>query len=151
MNEEAIPQPSPGLKLSDIYYVLFRHKWKILLISVLGVGIAAALPFIVSRPYQSDARIFIRYVLEERSPAQTTGDSRVKSPDEGGASVINSEIAILTSLDLAQQVADSLGPQRILGRSTGTGSDDRFRAAKAINDGLSVVPPVRSSVVSISF
>src|SRR5688572_13405690 len=105
MNEEPDIQPSPGMTVGDIYYVLFRHKWKIIVVSAIGLIIALALPTLVSRPYQSEAKILIRYVVETKSPGQVNGeDSRVKSPDEGGASIINSEIEILTSLDLAQEV-----------------------------------------------
>src|SRR4051794_23767342 len=117
MSEEPISPPSPGITLGDIYYVLFRHKWKIISVSAIGLIIALALPSLISRPYQSQAKILIRYVVESKSPGQVSGgDSRVKSPDEGGASIMNSEIEILTSRDLAQQVADIVGPEKILGK-----------------------------------
>ena len=33
--------PAPGMNLGDVYYVFFRHKWKIALVFVLGVAGAA--------------------------------------------------------------------------------------------------------------
>src|ERR1051325_11082735 len=88
---------SPAINLGDIYYILFRHKWKILAISGVGIVLALILPLIRQVPYQSEAKLFIRYVLETKSPGQMrAGDSSVKSPDERGENVINTELEILT-------------------------------------------------------
>lgn len=150
MNEEPIIPPAPGMTLGDIYYILFRHKWKIIIFSALGLITALILPAVMSRPFQSEAKIFIRYVLETKSPGQAGGDSRIKSPDEGGGSIINSEIEILTSLDLAQQVADIIGPEKILGHPV-TGPKDRFKAAHLVREGLVVPSANKSSVIHLVF
>src|SRR3954465_2375687 len=123
------PTPSPTLALGDIYYILFRHKWKIILFSGIGLIAALLLPLVWKRPYQSEAKLFIRYVLETKSPGQVgVSDARVKSPDERGENVINTELEILTSLDLAQQVATNVGPEKILAKAGG-GVDAQIAAA----------------------
>lgn len=142
--------PPPGLSLGDIYYVLFRHKWKILIISVLGLLAALLLPRVMTPPFQSEAEIMIRYVVENKSPGQTASDdARIKSPDEGGASIVNSEIQILTSLDLCQQIADDIGPEKILAKAGG--GKEREAAAALIHRNLIVSVPNRSSVIQVVF
>src|SRR6476660_4952605 len=115
--------PPPSLSLGDIYYILFRHKWKILLISLCGVVLALLLPLVWPRPYQSEAKLFIRYVLDSRAPGPVSAnDPKVKSPDERGENIINTEMEILTSLDLALEVATNIGPEKILAK-IGGGTD----------------------------
>ena len=137
------------MTLGDIYYVIFRHKWKISIISALGLLAAGVLPFVTPRLYQSEAKIFIRYVLENKSPGGMAGGATsITSPNEGGGGIINSEIEILTSLDLAQQVAESIGPEKVLAKAGG--GKDRNGAAGLIQANL-VVLPAKSSVITIRF
>src|SRR5262245_41717547 len=97
--------PPPSINLGDIYYVLFRHKWKILIISGIGLLLALLLPLVWSRPYQSEAKLMIKYVLDKQGPAPMAGsDQRMKTPDDRGENIINSELEILTSLDLCMDV-----------------------------------------------
>jgi len=138
------------MTLTDIYYIVFRHKWKILLISGAGLIAALLVPLVWHRPYQSEAKLFIRYVLETRSPGQVgANDQRVKSPDERGENVINTELEILTSLDLAQEVARSIGPEKILGK--GAGEADLYKAAVVIHQNLLPDVPKKSNVIRIIF
>src|SRR5437763_174207 len=87
------PQSSLSINLGDIYYILFRHKWKILCVSAVGILSATCLPLIWRLPYQSEAKLLIKYVLENKSPGQVGGgDARAKSPDERGENIINTEL-----------------------------------------------------------
>src|SRR5580704_17480702 len=112
-NNRQIEQP-PGITLGDVYFVLFRHKWKILLCSV--AGIVAAIVFFLFNPppYQSDAMLFIRYVVDSRSLSPAANNSTTTSPDEMGESIMNSEMEILSSFDLALEAATNIGPEKIL-------------------------------------
>src|SRR5438445_205325 len=80
-----------------------------------------------------------------------TNDSRGKPPDELGENIINSELEILTSLDLAQEVVtkQDIGPEKILAKAGG-GADPQ-RAAALIRKGLIVDVPKRSSVIRLVF
>lgn len=151
MNSKQNGVASSSLNLGDIYYIFFRHKWKILLIITLGLAAAASVYFFWPTPYGSEAKLYIRYVVETKNPAQMgQNDPRIKSPDDrGGESIINTELEILTSLDLAQQVADAIGPERILGQEHG--GTNRFAAAGIIRKNL--IPEVgrRSSVIRLVF
>jgi len=148
MNEKATAPPSSGMTLADVYYVLFRHKWKILLVS--GAGLLAAVGFFFLWPvtYGSEAKLFIRYVQDAKSPGQVgTADPKVKSPDERGENIINSELEVLTSLDLALEVATNVGPEQILAKAGG-GADPN-KAAGLIHAGLLVEVPKKSDVIRI--
>src|SRR5262249_20977166 len=105
MNQKQIPPPAPGLALADIYHVLFRHKRKIISISALGLIAASLVYFFLPLPYVSQARLLIKYVLETKAPAQMGTKDLSLAQVEEGESVMNTELLILTSFDLAKAVA----------------------------------------------
>lgn len=142
---------APSLKISDIYYTLFRHKWKILLCSIAGVAAAFALYRMSPPPYQSEAKLFIRYVITEGNPpAPGRDDTTTKSPDQRGETIIRSELEILTSMDLANDVVKSVSAARILGDAKIEG-DATNAAATLVNRNLSIEVPPNSSVIRVSF
>jgi uncharacterized protein involved in exopolysaccharide biosynthesis/Mrp family chromosome partitioning ATPase len=136
------------LTLDDVYYVLFKHKWKIIICST--AGLLGAVALVAFRPpmYESEAKLFIRYVLDSKSPTPTPDGSRVISSYDG-ETVINSEIEILNSLDLAEQVVDTVGADKILAKAGG--GKDRIQAAKIVRKGLVVEVPNKSNVMRILF
>src|SRR4051794_25700823 len=104
-------QPS-GLNLNDILFVLFRHKWKILLFTAAGL-VAAAAVYVSSRTYQSQAKLLVRYVVERNAIDKL--ETPIASPSSQTAfeSILNSEVEILTSWDLATEVAQAVGIERL--------------------------------------
>ncbi len=143
------PPPGPGLGLNDVYYVLFRHKW--LILGGCGAGLVAALALylLMPTPYVSQAKLLVRYVQDTRSVGTPEKDSVVKSPDERGDSIMNSEVEILTSRDLAEKVAGLIGPARIMAQAGG--GTNAVKAASVIAAGLSVESPKRSTILQIRF
>ncbi len=147
-----------GLGLNDILYVLFRHKWMILAFVVAGILAAASLFFIIPTKYSSEAKLLVRYVVDSRSMASVEKDPQFKSPDTRGENVLNSEVEILTSLDLAEEVADLVGPERILAK-TGVKTNaldrdslKRIAAAVIANPkNLTVEIPKNSSIIRIYY
>ena len=150
MNHSAdFPQenPSGGMGLNDIYFILFRRKWIILFFGLLGIAAAGGLYLGYKPVYRSDAKLLVRYVVEEKPPPG--GNSQVREPDNAGASIIQSEIQILTSLDLLSQVAEAVGPSRIVGGIEKQA--DKFLAAAAIAERLRIDVPPRSDIIQITF
>lgn len=142
--------PSPSFELGDFYYTIFRHKWKILLCSLAGIAAALAYRKFSPYPYQSEAKLFVRYVItEDRSLGPAGDDSVIKSPDQRGETIMKSEAEILTSLDLAQEVAAEVGPAKILASTGGAQSQDA--AAVMIQKNLTVEVAPYSSVIRIVF
>ena len=148
-DENTTMNPGAGIGLEDVLYVLFRRKWMIL--SFVGVGLlaAAALFFLKKPVFQSEAKLLLRYVQENRSATTVDKDSQIKSPDSGGDALINSELEILSSLDLATQVAEIVGPEKIQGT---VGKDtNAIKAALIIQKGLKVDVPRRSSIIRLLY
>lgn len=145
------PVAAPGLTLDDIYHVLFRHKWKILIIWAIGIAAAAFIWKTTPVFYKSDSKIQVQYVVENKAPALpgASGDANLRSADPSGEGIINSELQILTSYDLALDVADMVGVEKILAKNGG--GSDRYAAASVIGNGLRVEPVPRSPVIAISF
>src|SRR5208283_3156477 len=100
-----------------------------------------------SVPYESEARLMIKYVHENKPPEQI-GPDAASSRDLSGESVIYSEIEILTSLDLANNVAEILGPAKVLAKAGG--GTNRIAAANLIRNGL-VPMAVKGDVIELVF
>jgi succinoglycan biosynthesis transport protein ExoP len=153
MNHTNLPQPAPqtlNMTLGDIYYILFRHKWKILICSAVGLFAAFAFHVLRPPPFQSEARLFIRYVVTDNKTLGPDGaNGTTQSLDRGGETILNTELQILTSLDLAKQVAEIIGPDKILAKMGG--GNDLNRAAGVIRNGLTAEAPPASSVIQIVF
>lgn len=138
--------PALGLKLTDIYYVLFRQKWVIL--GCLAAGLLAGIVVFFTQKtlYWSEAKLLVRYVTSTRS-VEAVG-SQTKSPDFGGENVINSELEILTSHDLCEEVARRVGPEKLLGKGRGS---NVTAAAEVIYKGLDLNNPHRSNIIRVRF
>src|SRR5580700_8076694 len=74
--EEQPIQSSIGL--SDILFVLFRHKWKIICCGLVGLVAAGTVYFLVPPAYESQAELLVRYVLERN--AVDGLDNQIKTP-----------------------------------------------------------------------
>jgi polysaccharide biosynthesis transport protein len=155
MNEKRQEPPAGMMSIGDIYFILFRHKWKIVACSLAGLLGAILLLFVVKPPqYQSDAMFSIRYVVEGKSLTPPGEDSNARPLDEQRASIINTEIATLNSLDLAKQVVQVMTPEAILPQailSKGMTNNLADRAAFFVRNGLTVEPLADSSVIRITF
>jgi uncharacterized protein involved in exopolysaccharide biosynthesis/Mrp family chromosome partitioning ATPase len=132
-----------GIHLSDIFFALFKRKWTIILCTLLGITGAAAVYFLSPPIYQSQAKLLVRYVLE-RSAVDSIDNTTRPNQSKTGDSVIDSEVQILTSWDLAVQVADAIGPKRL-------GAPSKEAAAGAIISGLQVTASKGSDVISVSY
>src|ERR1700751_5897537 len=69
-----------GFNLSDILFVLFRHKWKIIFCGFVGLIAASTVYFLVPSPYESQAKLLVRYVMERSAVDGLDGgmDSQIK-------------------------------------------------------------------------
>lgn len=139
-----IEMPAIGIKLSDIYYILFRRKWLISGFFIIGLLAAVAVYFAQRQLYWSEAKLLVRYVIDTKSVESGIG-TQVKSVDYGGDSILNSELEILTSLDLCEEVASLVGPEKIFPKA-GT---NLIAAAVAIYKGLTVENPRRSNIIKV--
>jgi polysaccharide biosynthesis transport protein len=146
-NNGGVPNAG-GLTLEDAYFTLFRHKWLILAFLCLGIVGAALVPILRPPPYVSWAKLMVLYVVD-RGANMAGPDAVVRSTEAGGQSVINSEIEILKSADVASNAAVVVGPQKILAKLGG--GDNPTAAAAIVYKGLEVENPRGTDVLIVSF
>jgi uncharacterized protein involved in exopolysaccharide biosynthesis/Mrp family chromosome partitioning ATPase len=153
-----------GIHLSDILFALFKRKWTIILCALVGIVAAATFYLFYPPVYESQAKLLVRYVLERSAvdPIEGTRPSGTSSSDT--AKVIGAEIAILTSWDLAVQVAQAIGPKRLLppadllakvahkiGLNQPSTAAKETAAAGVVSSGLSAVSTKGSNIISVSY
>ncbi|HTV40894.1 MAG TPA: Wzz/FepE/Etk N-terminal domain-containing protein [Candidatus Sulfotelmatobacter sp.] len=148
MNNNGQAAPAAGISLGDIYYTIFRHKWKIVAMSLMGFVAAAAIYHVKAPLYQSQAELLIKYVPES-TEGLVGDDQHVIVPNSDGGEVINSEIRILTSLDVAEDAASNIGPANVLPK---LGAKATVAQAAGFIRGNLVAEPAdgRSSVIVVT-
>src|SRR5215831_4428006 len=107
-------QPPSGVKAGDILFALFKRKRTISICAAVGIIVAAAVYFIYPPSYESHAKLLVRYVTERSALDPVEAEKAAAAANNEADRVIDTEIEILTSWDLAMQVAQALGPQRLL-------------------------------------
>ena len=139
------PRPA-RMGLRDLLYILFHHKKKIILFTLLGL-IGAAIVFF-NRPvvYESRAKLLVDYILSRSS---LDGIETETGTGRSMASVLNAELEILTSWDLAVQVAETVGPERILPDAGDKATVPA--AAMTFENGLSVQNNRNSQVITVAY
>jgi uncharacterized protein involved in exopolysaccharide biosynthesis len=141
------PPDQSGLGLHDILFMLFRHKWKILSLTLGGLIAAVAFYLSVPAAYESEAKLLVRYVME-RSAVDGL-DSQIKTPTPENHTLINSEVEILTSTDLIRQVAEAIGVSRFASGPVSEVATEK--AVEAINQSLEVSVVKDTSIISVAF
>lgn len=131
----------PSFGLQDILYVLFKHKWKIMISSAIGLGAAATL-YVTRKPlYESEAELVINSVLQR--DVFDGHETEKNAEGRGGEQVVNTEMLILRSGDLAKEVASAIGPERLLPEQ---GKAARLQdAALVVQMGIEVTPAFKGS------
>lgn len=126
-------------KANEVLFVLFKHRRKILLCAAVGI-IAAIVYLRVPHRYESNAKLMVRYVIDRSAIDKVDPQAQMLS----GEAVINSEVEILTSWDLAVQVARAIGVVRLAPEGTETD------AAQKIRSSLSVTALKESNIILIA-
>src|SRR6266550_8488160 len=149
MTEHRTEPESSSLNLRSILIAIFKWKRFILGFGLFGIVAAAAVHFFYPAVYESDARLLVRYVLERSGYDPVDAVSGQK----GGSGisydgVIGAEVSILTSWDLSVQVAEALGPNRVLPDAK---APTVVGAAGAINSGLSTTTAKGSNIIGVSY
>lgn len=137
-------QHDSGVHLDDILFALFKRKSTVLFCALLGIIAAVALYSLWPASYESRAKLLVRYVLERSGVDPVEAEKAVTASSNEGDRVIGAEVEILTSWDLAVQVADAIGPKRL-------GASSKEAAAMNVLSGLKVVPDKGSNIIFISY
>ena len=148
-NGRNLEPAAPGISLVDIYFVLFRRKWLILFFTAIGVLAGTCFWLVKQPPFQSSCKLFIRYVTDSQPNNPGDTGQRVTSLTDLGQTVLNSEMQIMGSFDLFEQVATNIGPDKILEKIGG--GRDPYQAASFIANHLRIEPSRESCVIQLTF
>src|SRR5436190_19748805 len=151
MPEHRKEAEASNFNFTNILIAIFKWKRIILCLTLVGVLAAAAVLLFSPPVYESDARLLVRYVLE-----RSGYDSVEAMSGQGGKTgtginldgVIAAEVSILTSWDLAVQVAETLGPNRVLPDAK---APTVVQAAGTINSGLATATAKGSNIIAVSY
>ncbi len=143
------PESGSAIQIEDLTYALFRHKWKILLATLLGLVAGGLTLYTANTEYASDAKVMVRYVVESHSGSAVDSNDKILSPDARSSSMIASEMELLHSGDLARDVVAALGATNVL-KAAG-GGDSEGKAAGLIRSGLDLTLVPKTSIIQVSF
>jgi uncharacterized protein involved in exopolysaccharide biosynthesis len=146
---ESLKSNPQRLVISYLFQFFFAQKWIVLVCTALGLLAAVGVYLFHAPPFQSESALFIRYVMENSSPGLPGADSKAVSPYLGGESIINTEVEILRSMDLAYAVTDVIGMDKILRESKGP--KDRDHAAAEVRSDLDIRPLPQSGVIRLVY
>src|SRR6266487_2110807 len=163
------PPHHSGVKLGDILFALFKRKRTIMGCAALGIIAAAAVYFLYPPSYESQAKLLVRYVTERSAVDPIEAEKAAAASTQEADRVMGAEMEILTSWDLATQVAQAIGPQRLLPppqdlfsrvvRAIGLkgllppsgASATESDAAGAISSGLKVISNKGNNIILVSY
>jgi capsular exopolysaccharide synthesis family protein len=148
--------------LRDLYSVLFRHKWKMLLFFCFVFITVAVVTFCSDEIYRSEARLLVRLGRETVTldPTATTGP--IIPVVQSRENEMATELEILKSREIAEKVVDSIGlgsfiqsdrtKKNLLQRlNLATHLSDRDEAVKQIMNNLDVETQRNSWIISVSY
>jgi uncharacterized protein involved in exopolysaccharide biosynthesis len=139
--------PPSGMNVGDVFFMLLRHKWKIILFGLAGFGIAARIYFTAPPLYESQGKLLVRYVVD-RSAVDGL-DSGIRTPTPEDHALINSEVEILTSLDLIRQVVEAIGIDKMAAAAGVQPAVEK--ATEYIYQNLRVAVVRDTNIISVTF
>jgi uncharacterized protein involved in exopolysaccharide biosynthesis len=141
------PQHS-GVNMNAVLFALFKRKRTIMVCALVGIIAAAAFYFLYPPSYESQAKLLVRYVLERSGVDPVEAEKAGAVANTEADRVIGAEMEILTSWDLAADVARAIGPKRLLPTAKAPTESD---AAGSIISGLKVISTKGSNIIFISY
>jgi uncharacterized protein involved in exopolysaccharide biosynthesis len=149
MPDEQKVDTAEHASMADIVHLLFRHKWKIVLFTVMGALASLGVFYFSPREYESEAALLVRYVSDSTVLDRVSSGDRVTAMGGGVDHIINSEIAILASRDLVEKVMDSMGLAKFSNNMSRL--PDRARITEKLISAIKIEAPKNSNVIRITF
>lgn len=144
------PEENPA---RELVHILTRGKWTVLIVFVLVTGVVAYGALRARPLYKAESSLMVRigreYVYRPETGRSETG-GRMPSLSE----MVNSEVEILSSRDLAEQVVRELGVERLFPQLLELEPDRDIAAERAValfRKAASIRPVLESSVIKVGF
>jgi uncharacterized protein involved in exopolysaccharide biosynthesis/Mrp family chromosome partitioning ATPase len=146
-NSKRPARPASGFNIHDILFVLFKHKWKIMFFSLLGFGGAGAVIYkaSLSPTYETQAKLLVRYVVERNA----VDSFQLKA--DAGTGVMDTELELIRSSDLAMEVAEKVGPEKLIPDPDPEEPPTKSVAAQQIVRNLDVSSSRGSAVIHVGY
>jgi len=100
--------------LRDLYYIFFRHRWKIILFFLAAVVFTAVITFYGTEVYRSEAKLLVRVGRETVTLDPTAATGAILPVTQTRRDVVNTELEILKSRELVEKVVDAIGAEALL-------------------------------------
>jgi capsular exopolysaccharide synthesis family protein len=133
--------------LRDLLYVLFGHKWKILIFTILLFSAATVTTFLRPNIYRSEAQLLLRLGRESVALDPTASIGEITHINRSYDWEINSELQILKSRDIAERVVDELGVEAFQQKQETAAFDpNSLVASKPVNQTLQTAKEVLNAI-----
>jgi capsular exopolysaccharide synthesis family protein len=100
--------------LRDLYYVLFRHKWKIFLFFLAVTLTVLVLIYRSPKVFHSEAKLLVRLGRESMTLDPTVTTGQIINVSQTRESEVNVELEILKSRELLEKVVGTIGSDTLL-------------------------------------
>ncbi len=143
------PAAQSGIKMHDILYILFKHKWKILIPAVVGLVTAGFLAFraeSMAPSFETQADLLVKYVVE-RNASDPEAPNTVKGA--GPMEVMDTELQILKSFNVALETVKELGPENVMDSDGRTPT--KIEAATYLSEQFSCSAERGSNIIHLSY
>jgi succinoglycan biosynthesis transport protein ExoP len=149
-NHEISQTPSVGV--DDIFYLFFRHKWKIMICTLLGFAAAGYIFYLDQMVSRAQAKIFVRYITDKKDPREVSPNAPdIYALDPRDNAIMSAEAEILRSNDSITRAIKSMpgGAQKIM-QAYGGGTN-LFEAARLVTKNLDLELLPKSGVMVLTF
>ena len=136
-----------NLSLRDVVEVVFRRKWLILSTLITAGAAAAVFGTITPDTYESRMKFMVRNARAE-APL-TSGDEKVSDRNEVSREQITSEIELIKSRDLLEQVVDLVGLSRPKIDGAEITAKDREKAILKLEKDLDISSVKRANIIKV--
>ncbi len=112
------------ISLRDINYILFRHKWKVIVFFLAVILTVSLGTFLSPKVYKSDAMLLVRVGRESVTLDPSANTGQVISVGQSREAETYSELEVLQSRELVERLVDIIGLDTFLkgpGRKTEKG------------------------------
>jgi uncharacterized protein involved in exopolysaccharide biosynthesis len=138
----------------NIAYVLFRHKWLMLLVFIGSVAIAVAYCAVTTPLFEAESDLYVKFGRDSGSAVdRSVGTAQTSGPDR--KNVINSLIRLITSDTLVEQVIQQVGLDKLYPKiaashpSQGTPLGAAVR--HMVNHDLTVTSPRDADIIEVKY
>jgi polysaccharide biosynthesis protein PslE len=146
------PQPQQQvLNIRDILTILFKHRYKILIVLILGLAVTGVVWYLMPKQFVARAVVMVKPGREFVQVSEI-GDARDVKSQMNQESIINTEIRILTSQDLMLRVIKAVGPEELYPKLAALPPEGRADAAvAAFRQNVGVSPVKGSNLLEVYF